>query len=130
MATATHENRLPSVFLVEDSALLRGRIESMLAGVARCTGAAVGAADAIAAILADPPDAVVLDLMLFESSGIDVLRALRARAPWIAVYVLTNHPAAHYRRVALGLGARGFFDKSTEFSRVRDAIAGLSRHPQ
>jgi DNA-binding NarL/FixJ family response regulator len=127
---AVNTKSLPSVFLVEDSRLLRERLGTMLAGVAQTTGDAGTAAEAIDAILAGQPDAVVLDLMLKNGSGIDVLRALHERAPQIAVYVLTNYPAPHYRRLAMELGARGFFDKSTEFSLVRDAIAGLSQRPQ
>lgn len=111
------------VFVVEDSRLVRERLVAMLAGVATPAGTADNAEDAIAGILETHPDAVVLDLKLARGSGIDVLRALRQQAPGIAVYLLTNYPASHYRRLALDLGARGFFDKSTEFHRVRDALA-------
>lgn len=124
---AVNTKSLPRVFLVEDSRLLRERLATMLAGIAQSAGNASTASDAIDAILAGRPDAVVLDLMLKGGSGIDVLRALRERAPQIAVYVLTNYPAPHYRRLAMDLGARGFFDKSTEFNLVRDAIADLSQ---
>jgi len=117
---------LPRVFLVEDSRLLRERLEGFLGSVARIAGHADTGPGAVDAILAAAPDAVVLDLMLKSGTGIEVLRALHERAPWIGVYVLTNYPAAHYRRIATELGARGFFDKSTEFNRVRDAIAALS----
>jgi DNA-binding NarL/FixJ family response regulator len=130
MDMAVDATSLPRVFLVEDSRLLRERLGTMLAGIAQCAGDAGTAGEAIDAILAAQPDAVVLDLMLKSGSGIDVLRALHERAPQIAVYVLTNYPAPHYRRLAMDLGARGFFDKSTEFNLVRDAIAGLSKRPQ
>ena len=67
---------------------------------------------------------VVLDLKLAEGSGFDVLRALHRAAPGIDVYMLTNFASEPYRRLAERLGARDFFDKTTEFERVRDTIVG------
>ena len=117
-----------NVFLVEDSPLLRPRLEAMLASIAgaRLVGQAAGAQAAIDAILTGRPDAVVLDIHLEEGNGFDVLKALRQSAPQVAVYVLTNFPTEPYRRKAAGLGARGFFDKSGELDRLRDALAAYA----
>lgn len=116
----------PRVFFVEDSRLVRERLVALLAGIAQPAGHAETADEAIDAILKSHPDAVVLDLKLARGTGIDVLRALRDKAPAIGVWMLTNYPASHYRRLAGELGARGFYDKSTEFNRVRDDIAALA----
>ena len=64
----------------------------------------------------------LLDLHLAQGSGFDVLRAVCLQAPEIDFYMLSNFAAGPYRQLAGRLGARGFFDKSTEFGRVRDAI--------
>ena len=113
------------VFLVEDSPLLRSRLEAMLLSIpgASVLGRAERAQDAVRDILAGRPDTVVLDIHLKEGSGFDVLRALRAAAPDIAVYILTNYPEQKYRQLAAELGAAGFFDKSREFALLRDALA-------
>jgi DNA-binding NarL/FixJ family response regulator len=113
------------VFLVEDSALLRGRLEAMLAAIPgmRTVGHASGAKEAVQAILAARPDAVVLDIHLAEGNGFDVLRGLHAAAFRPAIYVLTNYPLDAYRKTAERLGARGFFDKSNEIEQLRDALA-------
>jgi DNA-binding NarL/FixJ family response regulator len=113
------------VFLVEDSPLVCERLEALLASVAGAItiGRAAGADEAVRAILSSRPDAVVLDLKLAQGSGFDVLRAVREQAPEIDVYVLTNHADEPYRRRAERLGARGFFDKTVEFERVRDTLA-------
>ena len=105
--------------------MLRTRLEAMLASIpgARAGGQADGAAEATRRILAERPDAVVLDLHLKEGNGFDVLRAVRAAAPAIAVYILTNYPEEKYRRIAAELGAAGFFDKSREFGLLKDALA-------
>lgn len=114
-----------SVFLVEDSALIRERLERLLGGVsgARTIGHAESADEAIRGILAAHPDVVVLDLQLAQGTGFDVLRAIRDAAPETEVYMLSSFPTEPYRRLAERLGARKFFDKSTEFESVRDALA-------
>jgi DNA-binding NarL/FixJ family response regulator len=116
------------VFIVEDSELLRSRLESMLEAIpgARAVGYASGANDAIQAILAQRPDAVVLDIHLEQGNGFDVLQALQKAALETAVFVLTNYPNEAYRRKAEGLGARGFFDKSRELEALRAALAGAA----
>ena len=110
---------------MEDSALLRERLETMLSGIPgmRTVGHASGAQEAVSGILAARPDAVVLDIHLAEGNGFDVLRGLRAAAFAPAIYVLTNYPLDGYREVAERLGARGFFDKSNEIALLRDALA-------
>jgi DNA-binding NarL/FixJ family response regulator len=113
------------VFLVEDSAAIRERVAAMLEATpnAELVGHAADAVGAIRDILAGAPDLVLLDISLAGGSGFDVLRAVRPQAPQIDFYVLSNVSAYPYRQLADNLGARGFFDKSTEFERVRELIA-------
>ena len=112
------------VFLVEDSPLLRERVCILLGSVpgANLVGHAATAQDALEGIRASNPDVVVLDIQLDRGSGFDVLRELRGSAPQIDVYMLTNFASDSYRIVAERHGARGFFDKSTEFSRLREVL--------
>ena len=116
---------MQKIFIVEDSRMLRERLETLVTALpdTLVTGHAESASAALAAISRDRPDVVLLDLCLEGSSGFDVLRELQAREPGIDVYMLTNFASEPYRRHAERLGAKGFFDKTTEFERVRDAIA-------
>jgi DNA-binding NarL/FixJ family response regulator len=116
------------VFLVEDSPLLRTRLEGIVAAIpgAELAGHAEGAEQAIRSILEQRPDVVVLDLSLKQGNGFDILRAVVPCAPDIAFYVLTNHPLEGFRSTAKRLGARGFFDKSTEFTLLRDTLAAVA----
>jgi DNA-binding NarL/FixJ family response regulator len=116
------------VFLVEDSPLLRERVQAILASIpgAESVGHAASARAAIAAIQSARPDIVVLDIQLEEGSGFDVLRAVRASLPGVRFYVLTNFANDAYRRKAESLGAQGFFDKSHEFERLREALTAAA----
>lgn len=116
---------MQKLFIVEDSPILRQRVEQLVGALPGITvvGHAASAAEAIAGILGRKPDVVLLDLCLQHSSGFEVLRAIAAREPAIDVYVLSNFASAPYRRHAERLGAKDFFDKSTELERIRDTIA-------
>jgi DNA-binding NarL/FixJ family response regulator len=114
------------IFLVEDAAPVRARLAEMLRSIPGVTliGEAEDARTAVLAILAAQPDVVVLDLSLAEgTSGFDVLRAVCPKEPEIEFYMLSNFAADPYRQLAERLGARGFFDKSKEFERVREMVA-------
>ncbi len=114
-----------TVYVVEDSPLVCERLLEMLDAVpgARVVGVAARADQATEEILATHPDIVVLDIRLEQGSGFDVLRAVRERAPQTEVYMLSSFASDPYRHLALRLGARDFFDKSTDFARVRDIVA-------
>jgi len=113
------------VFLVEDSAPVRQRLAALLDTIegVDTVGSAATAQDAESAILAERPDAVLLDIRLAQGSGFDVLRSLRQQAPQIEVYMLSNFAAPAYRQLAASLGAHGFFDKTTEIDSMRRTIA-------
>lgn len=110
-------------YVVEDSPMILERMQAMLQPTGALeAGHAAGVQAAIDGILAERPDVVILDMQLADGTGFDVLRAVRARAPEIDVYFLSNFAADPYRQLAQRLGARGFFDKSNEFTRIRDVV--------
>ena len=113
------------IFLVEDSAMVRDRLHQMLSRLpgAQVTGHATRPQAAIRDILNAKPDVVVLDLKLDGGSGFEVLREVHEREPGIDFYMLSNFASEPYRRYATRLGALDFFDKSSEFERVRDVLA-------
>lgn len=119
---------MQTVYVVEDSALVRERLIEMLDGTpgTQVVGAAARADEAIRDILEERPDVVLLDLKLAQGSGFDVLRAVHERAPEVTVYMLSSFASDPYRQLAARLGAQDFFDKSSEFERVRDIIAARS----
>jgi DNA-binding NarL/FixJ family response regulator len=112
------------VFLVEDSTPVRERLAALLQELpgTEVVGYATEAEGAIRDILAAMPDVVLLDLALAQGSGFDVLRAVQPNAPGIDFYLLSNFAAFPYRQLAQTLGARGFFDKTSELERVRELI--------
>jgi two-component system OmpR family response regulator len=118
-----------NVFLVEDSALLRERLAALLASIpgARLVGHAATSEAALRGIREAAPDVVVCDIQLEQGSGFDVLRGVKAANPAVDVYMLTNFASESYRQAALRYGARGFFDKSTQFEALKEALQARGR---
>jgi DNA-binding NarL/FixJ family response regulator len=84
-------------------------------------------ADTVDAALRDVAgaDVVVLDIHLPHRSGLDAVPILHAMRPRPLIIVLTNDATEQHRREAITLGADHFLDKSREFARVADLVAGL-----
>ena len=118
-----------NVFMVDDSAVIRERLKRLVADLpeARVIGEAADAPGAVADILAQKPDVVLLDIHLLDGSGIDVLQKLKQVEPDIAVIILTDYPYPEYRQLCLEAGAEFFFVKSTEFEDVVPALRELMR---
>jgi two-component system, NarL family, response regulator DevR len=116
------------IYLVEDSAFIRERLSELLReipGVVIC-GEAETPADALLGIEATQPKVVIMDLQLAGGSGLSVLRELPRIAPTTAPIVLTNYAFPQFRLQCLLAGAMYFFDKTAEFSKVREAIETIS----
>jgi len=121
---------MEKVFLVEDSPEVLARLREYIGSApgAEVVGDAATSGSAIAAILKARPDLVFVDLNLAEGSGFDVLRALCARLPEVDFYMLSSFTAEPYRQIAERLGAKGFFDKTTDMPRVRDLVVTRAAH--
>jgi DNA-binding NarL/FixJ family response regulator len=78
-----------------------------------------------AAILIDEiqPDVVLMDVVLRERTGIELLRTIHEKYQGSMLpVILTNHAGQHYRDACKKLGAHYFFDKSNEFESVPPLI--------
>lgn len=124
-----HSERALRVFLVEDSAVIRELLTETISSIkdVQVAGHAETEAAAIAALRAEPCDAVVLDLQLKQGHGFNVLKALRSdpNTARMIVLVLTNHATPQYLARSIELGADHFFDKSGEYDRLCAALKEL-----
>lgn len=99
------------VLVVEDEPNLRSLLTRLLGGAGyRVTGAGSGS-EGLQAALADEPDLVVLDLMLPDLPGEEVLRVLLAARPDAKVLILSSVTEVGRRVGALNNGAADFLAK-------------------
>ncbi|MBO1768351.1 MULTISPECIES: response regulator transcription factor [Allobranchiibius] len=73
------------------------------------------------------PDLVVLDVMLPDGSGFDLLTTLRARNPQLAVLFLTARDAPQDRVHGIELGGDDYITKPFDLSEVLARSQGLMR---
>lgn len=119
------------VFIVDDSRLVRERLVDLLSEVPDVVivGQAGAATEAIRAIQMARPKVVVLDISMPGGSGLLVLEEIKKSSPPPVVIMLTNFANDPYKQRCLGLGAEYFFDKSTEFDKVKEVLEHFGSLP-
>ncbi len=98
------------ILVVEDNASLREAIVEVLAGAHDARGAA-SAEEALALVERVTPELVLTDLRLPGRSGLDLLRELHARDPFVEVIVLTAFGTVEVAVEAMRAGAFDFLTK-------------------
>ena len=119
---------MKQVLIVDDSKPIRERLAAILAESPhiRIVGQAGDGEEGWEAVQRLKPDTVVLDIRLPGSTGIALLKRIKARYPEVTVIMLTNFDYAQYRRQCRLLGADYFLNKTLEFEKVVETITGRS----
>jgi len=112
------------VLLVEDSKVLTERLTEALHQIAdvHLIGTAETEAAAVAVVMREPVDVVILDLHLSQGSGFGVMRALATTQLKPRIVVLTNYDLPEYKKAAFALGATHFLDKARDCGRLPDVL--------
>jgi len=113
-----------SVFLVDDHPLLRESLKTLVNQQPdlRICDEAADARTALARIETARPDAIVMDISLKESSGLDLLKSVKSRMPQTAILMLSMHDEKLYAERAIRAGARGYATKEETPARIIEAI--------
>jgi DNA-binding NarL/FixJ family response regulator len=113
-----------TVAIVEDDARVR---ESLSLVISRAEGFAIAgtypdAESALAGIPRLHPDVVLMDIRLPGMSGIECVRALKARLPGARVVMLTVYDEGSSLLESLKAGASGYLLKRTPAAKILEAI--------
>jgi DNA-binding NarL/FixJ family response regulator len=122
------EWKIMNIFIVEDSPIVQGILTVELGrieGVTIC-GIAREPAEAILSIQKSKPDLVILDIVLYDGNGFEVLKKIRSEGSDVKVMILTNYSYQHYRVISREMGADLFFDKSIELEKAIQAVRELA----
>jgi len=115
------------ILVVEDDAVLQDGLSVGL-GMHGFTTEVVGTCtDALAALETTTFDAVVLDVMLPDGSGFDVLRTLRSRNDAVPVLLLTARDTVADRIRGLDDGADDYLGKPFDLDEVAARLRALRR---
>jgi DNA-binding NarL/FixJ family response regulator len=114
------------VFLVDDHPLVREWLTNLIHqedNLIVC-GEAEDVAGALSGIEKTKPDVVIADISLKGSSGIELVKAVKLRAPSTAIIVLSMHDENLYAERVIRAGARGYVMKRETAQKI---IAGIQR---
>lgn len=84
-------------------------------------------AEARAAIAADPPQVIVLDVALPDGNGVELCRELRREGVRIPILLLTAHSEVRQRVEGLDAGADDFLPKPFAIAELRARVRALGR---
>ncbi|MGD1038610.1 MAG: response regulator, partial [Roseiarcus sp.] len=100
-----------SLLIVDDDRPFCERLARAMGARGFTPRLAVSVADGLAAIEADAPAFAVIDLKLGDGSGLDVMRALKAKRADARAIILTGYGAIATAVVAVKLGAFDYLAK-------------------
>jgi len=101
---------MPKVLLIDDDAALTGMLTEFLRGEGFETAAAFNGTEGAAAALDPTLDAVILDVMMPDISGIETLQRIRSTSS-VPVIMLTAKGAEDDRVAGLEVGADDYISK-------------------
>ncbi|HEY8788805.1 MAG TPA: response regulator transcription factor [Actinopolymorphaceae bacterium] len=110
------------VLIVDDHAMFRTGVRTELGDAVEVVGEAEDVDSAVAAILADPPDVVLLDVHMPGGGGTEVVRRVLERGTVTAFLALSVSDAAEDVIGVIRAGARGYVTKTITGPELVDAI--------
>jgi DNA-binding NarL/FixJ family response regulator len=112
------------ILLVDDHAVVRYGIAQLInrqADLVVC-GEEEDASRALTAITTLKPDLVIADISLKDSSGLELMRNIKAQYSHIPVLVVSVHDESIYAEIAFRAGALGYLMKQEAVDKILTAI--------
>jgi len=112
------------VLLVDDHAVVRFGVAQLINREADLTvcGEEEDASRALSAIETLKPDLVVADISLKDSSGLELMRNIKAQFPKLPVLMVSTHDESVYAEIVFRAGALGYLMKKEALEQIIPAI--------
>jgi len=126
MANSLNPSRLGTkkVLIVDDHPLVREGLALRVSSQPdlEVCGEAASADEALNQVEATSPDLAIIDIQLVESSGIDLIKEVKARFPRVKVLVVSAYDDSLYAERALRAGALGYINKRQCQEKIIEAV--------
>ncbi|HWP84201.1 MAG TPA: sigma-54 dependent transcriptional regulator [Terriglobia bacterium] len=116
-----------SLLVIDDEPGIRESLDMLLSGEGYRVELAATAAEGLQRLERKPFDLVLLDVMLPDRSGLEVLREIRASHPKLSVVMITAYGSVENAVEAMRLGATNYINKPWDNARLLAEIATLVR---
>ena len=118
-----------TILIVDDNAQLRAFMREIVAEVSnlQVVGEAADGSEAMRLVQALRPAIVLLDLIMPQVNGLEVLQWIKAERPETKVIIVTVHDEDAYRQAAEASGADAFLLKKTLVTDLLPTIRCLCR---
>ncbi|HMO51730.1 MAG TPA: response regulator transcription factor [Kiritimatiellia bacterium] len=116
--------RKTRVLVVDDHVIVREGFVALinLSENLEVCGQAAGVADALRAIERAKPDLLIVDLVLHQGDGMDLIKMVKAQYPEIVILVISMQDETVYAERVLRAGARGYIMKNQSSELFMEAI--------
>ncbi len=115
------------LLVVDDDEAMRTVLRKRLSAAGHSVVTAADGGEAVRLAQETTPDAIVSDVMLPDTSGVELLAAFRKVVPDAPVVLITAHATVDLAVEAMKEGAHDFLAKPIDFERLEDLLAALSR---
>ena len=114
---------MAQILIIEDSTYQRSKICRVLQTEGYELLEAANGHEGLKMTVINTPDCILLDLVMPEMGGVEVLQVLHDQGTNIPVIVLTADIQETTRQQCLELGAMAFINKPVQQDKLRNAIA-------
>ena len=121
------QEELGSVLVVEDDRGVRDAVERALNFEGYAVATARDGAEALASVLNEPPDVIVLDVMMPHVDGLETCRRIRAKGISIPILILTARHEISDRVAGLDAGADDYMVKPFALEELLARLRALLR---
>jgi len=117
-----------SMMLVDDHAIWRGGVRSMLADTEfEVVGEASSGREALEVARQAHPQITLLDIRMADGDGLDALIALKQEFPQMAVIMLTTYDNPTYMARAVAGGSAGYLLKGVDREKMLRSLRAVAR---
>jgi len=123
----TEPGTLEHILVVEDDRAVREAVERALSYEGYEVSTARDGAEALSAVLNDPPEAIVLDVMMPHVNGLEACRRIRASGDTTPILILTARHEVSDRVEGLDAGADDYMVKPFALEELLARLRALLR---
>ena len=117
-----------SILVVDDDPTIRETLVEFFEALGHQARGAATATEGRRALAEHAPDVALVDLRLPDASGLQLLEALRADDPEVAVIFLTGHADVPTAVQAMRQGAADFLEKPVDLEALESAVSRAAEH--